>query len=365
MLISRSGPEGNEKALDLLAELTAKGVHVECPMCDVTDMSSLQSVLERCSQSMPPVKGCFQASMVLRVSPTPRIRLLSLIQRQDATFAKMTYDAWRQCVLPKVQGSWNLHAALPKGMDFFILLSSVCGIFGNGGQSNYAAGNTFQDALAEYRIACGEKTTSLDLGVILGEGFVAENQNIMDHLLRQGIVLPIALNEFFSLLDFYCNKNLPLPSLFRGQVVTGLELPADLRLKARDISPAMLQPLFRHMHQMSGSKTLASTTTEKALDLKRQFLEARSLDEAAMAVSEAIKTKLSKVMGIKRDDIELHHRMDAYGVDSLVAIELRNWLARETGSDIVVFEILGGATLLSIGHTVANKSSLRQTWSAN
>ena len=156
-----------------------------------------------------------------------------------------------------------------------------------------------------------------------------------------------------------------LPKSFQGQVVTGLELPADLRLKGKHTPLALLQPLFRHMHQMDGSQYLSSTTTEQTLDLKTQFLEAKSVDEVAMVVSEAIRTKLSKVLGIRHDEIELHNRMDAYGVDSLVAVELRNWLAREVSADIAVFEIIGGAMLLSAGLTVANKSSLRQTLWAN
>jgi hypothetical protein len=51
--------------------------------------------------------------------------------------------------------AWNLHHCLPRDMDFFILLSSVAGLVGNRGQANYAAGNTFQDALASHRVSLG------------------------------------------------------------------------------------------------------------------------------------------------------------------------------------------------------------------
>ncbi|PMD47671.1 polyketide synthase [Hyaloscypha variabilis F] len=60
---------------------------------------------------------------------------------RDATFTAMSYKDWQESIKPKVQGSWNLHIALPKGTDFVILLSPACGIFGNVGQGNYVPGN--------------------------------------------------------------------------------------------------------------------------------------------------------------------------------------------------------------------------------
>ena len=75
---------------------------------------------------------------------------------------------------PKVQGSWNLHDLLPRGMDFFICLSSVSGVVGGGGQANYAAANTYMDALVRYRTMRGEKATAIDLGWMESEGVAAE-----------------------------------------------------------------------------------------------------------------------------------------------------------------------------------------------
>lgn len=67
ILLSRSGPRTSE-AQELVADLRAAGVHVETPVCDVTNRSVLRSVLNSCSERMPPVKGCIQATMVMTVS---------------------------------------------------------------------------------------------------------------------------------------------------------------------------------------------------------------------------------------------------------------------------------------------------------
>lgn len=69
---------------------------------------------------------------------------------------------------------------------------------------------------------------------------------------------------------------------------------------------------------------------------------------------------MSKVLGIPEENIDLRNRMEAYGVDLLAGVELRNWLVREMGAEVAIFEIMGGATLLGVGSVVAGKSSFRQ-----
>lgn len=204
----------------------------------------------------------------------------------------MSYEDWTQSLAPKVQGSWNLHEALPKGMDFFVLLSSVCGVFRNSGQSNYAARKNFQDALAQYRITLGEKVTALDPGIILSEGFVAENQHLMDHLMRLSLLLPISQDELFALLDLYCNPSTELPDPVQSQVIMGLELPANQIAKGKDVLMAMKQPVFRHMPDVDPTVMFTSNTNETAQDLRAQSARATSLANAASTVSEGLRTKM-------------------------------------------------------------------------
>ena len=86
----------------------------------------------------------------------------------------MRFEDFEAALKPKVQGSWSLHSHPPKSLDFFVFFSSLNGILGSRGQSNYGAGNTYEDALAKYRISHGEKAVSLDIGLIISFGFVAE-----------------------------------------------------------------------------------------------------------------------------------------------------------------------------------------------
>jgi aryl carrier-like protein len=278
----------------------------------------------------------------------------------DSTFPKLTIENWRECTLPKIQGSWNLHLALPSDMDFFVLLSSACGVFGNAGQCSYAAGNTFLDALAQFRTAQGQKTAALDLGILLGEGYVAENKEVMTRLLRMNLLAPTSLDKVFAMFDYYCNPSRSI-SARESQLCSGYELPVNAKAKGLDVHTTMLTPLFRHMHQIKSSDQLHSTSGNQSKNFRSMFIEAASLSEAQVIASEGLQSKLSRVLGMPVENIELDRQLESYGVDSLVALELRNWMTKEMGADVAVFELLGGSTLADISATIATKSSLRKT----
>lgn len=102
----------------------------------------------------------------------------------------MTFEQWTRSVKPKVQGSRNLLNNLsPTDNPFFLLFSSISGIMGNGAQANYAAGNTFEDALAHYaRVHCGIRSaTSLDVGVVIDSGAIpgTTSDNVSDEAVQR------------------------------------------------------------------------------------------------------------------------------------------------------------------------------------
>ncbi|ORX93617.1 reducing type I polyketide synthase [Clohesyomyces aquaticus] len=342
IILSRSA--GNERALEMLDQLRSIGVQIKCPPCDIADIGGLKMSLRECEETMPPIRGCIQAAMVL----------------QDASFSDMSFADWQRATRPKVQGSWNLHEALPSGMDFFVLLSSCAGILGHVGQSNYCAGNTYQDAFARYRSSLGEKTVSVDVGVVLGEGFVAEDEELMHRLMRHKVFRPNTLADLFAILDYYCDHRQKHITAQESQVVTGFELPANILAQGSEMPSALEQPMFRCLHQVEGALRSKSLTKSTALTFRVQLASAQSLDAAGLIVSEALMTKLSRVLGLSLENFTLDSTLDSYGVDSLVGLELRNWLVKESGAELAVFEILGGVTIRDIGKAVASKSSCQQ-----
>ncbi|PSN66572.1 reducing type I polyketide synthase [Corynespora cassiicola Philippines] len=341
ILISRSGLSCNQKAQKMVSKLQESGVRVECPQVDIGNFSMLERTIGDLAKCMPPIKGCFQSAMVLR----------------DSTLSRMSVEEWKLATEPKVQGSWNLHQILPSGMDFFVLLSSVVGIGGNGGQSNYAAGCTYEDSLARYRVKIGEKAVAIDLGLVLGEGVVAENDAIMEHLLRRRVTRPNSMGEVLAILDFYCSPDCPMPTPEESQLITGLSLPADIIESGHSVPVELKLPTFSIMHTFGSRSGVVGQETGQTQSFKTVFMNAEDVASGAKVASDMLKDQLGRLLGV--DELELGRPLGQYGIDSLIALEIKNWIGKEMGADLAVFEISGEATLLSIGHIVSIKSHMR------
>ena len=273
----------------------------------------------------------------------------------------MTFSDWTGTIRSKVQSSWNLHTLLPRNMDFFIMLSSIAGIVGSIGQSNYAAGNTYQDALAHHRVLMGEKAIALDLGWMGSVGIIAENEQYRRGKEAAADMAQIEENEFHALLEYYCDPNLELASPLKAQPIIGLVTPAQFRSKGLDLPSWMQRPAFAALAQMALpglSSSPSSDTAPDACDYGGDFLSAQSLAEAAAIIVSGLVRKLSKALSVSSDEIETSKPLHAYGVDSLLAVELRNWFAKEFRADVAIFDIMGAESIAAVGGLVAGKSRL-------
>ena len=172
----------------------------------------------------------------------------------------MTIEDWTSSLEPKVRGSWNLHNLLPQGMDFFVCLSSLAGIVESGGQANYAAGNTYLDALVRSRVASGQKATSLDLGWMETEGVVAESSALSTSIAEAGHMIPISQADFHALLDHYCNPGPALGPIASCQLVIGPETPAKMLVKGTMEPHWMQRRTFRHLRQIALGGTSSAQT---------------------------------------------------------------------------------------------------------
>ncbi|KAF4965561.1 hypothetical protein FSARC_6646 [Fusarium sarcochroum] len=337
VLISRSGPRSAE-AQAFVKGLRQKGVSVATPRCDVSDYESLRCALTECAKSMPPVRGAIQASMVLR----------------DAAFAGMTYRDWSAATRPKVQGSWNMHLLLPADMDFFIGLSSAAGAAGGRGQANYAAGNTYIDALMRYRAARGQAATTLDLGVFLDVGFLTQDKDLrarwVDHEHTS-----VTERDLLSLLDIYCSSatnEMPYQAAFGIAGFVG----------GKSTSYFFKKPMLRGLvlEQQVASFRRTDSKDARKVDFALVFANASCLDDVVSTVCEALLSKLAQTLALDKDELGLDTPLHVFGVDSLVAVELRSWFAREVFADLAVFDLLGGATARTASVLAVSKTQLRK-----
>lgn len=336
ILLSRSAGPKTPEAQELVSKLRDRGVNVVLKACDISNASAVATAL-CASPSLPTIKGCIQASMVLR----------------DAAFEAMSFDAWQESLASKAAGTWNLHESLPRGMDFFIMLSSVASTCGTRGQANYAAGNAFQNAIAHHRVAAGERATALALGPFFDVGVMAENNSLRSRFNgASGVTEP----ELFALLDYYCDPVRPAD-------------PGDCEPTVMRFTPGvenstlgyiMRKPMFRGIKAAVETGVAfpdANGAAGHGIDFARFFASKPTAAEVASAVRDALATKLAETMLMSRDEIDMAAPIHSFGVDSLVAVEIRNWLSNELRSDVAIFHILEATSVTALAALAVGKSS--------
>ncbi|KAK7937173.1 uncharacterized protein PG986_014041 [Apiospora aurea] len=344
ILLSRSGAEAHPESQSFVQSLEAQGMTVAAPPCDVACNETLKSVIRECLEvrGMPPIKGCVQGSMVLK----------------DNLFLDMSLEEWQAAIKPKVDGSWNLHHVLGP-LDFFVLLSSATGIIGHQEQSNYAAGNTFQDALARYRVLQGSHAVSLDLPAVADVGFVAERPEILGSLRSQGLdVLPLA--ELLAVLDHCCD---PLQRCLQAadcNVALRLALPQELEAEGIATPRCHKDPLFSHLTQLESSAIMTKTQQVKQESRHCVLLaSAASAKEAHRIALHAILLKLARILSVEPEALDPSKPLHALGIDSLVSVELRSWLAKELGVQMTVLEMTSKASVRHLAETAVARSQYK------
>lgn len=336
--LSRSGAVNNMEAQALIRDLQGRDVQVLALKCDVADAVSLQSALKRCAQELGPVHGVIQCAMVLR----------------DTLFANMTYRQWVESTRPKVQGTWNLHMALPD-VGFFVVLSSFAGIFGNRGQGNYAAASAFQDATAHLRRSQGKHAVTLDIGLMRDIGVLAEN-GITDSLCDWEVPYGIREKEFLDLVKVAVAGD--AAGTLHPQVLTGLATGGNA-LAFGIPEPFYLADAKFAIMAKTGLREQAKTSQPDDVD-SVQALVARSTSvaEAAEHVLAALVTRMAKMLQMSTSEIDTKRPLHSYGIDSLVAIEIVNWALKELKAHLTVFDIMAAVPATVTATKIAAVSAL-------
>ncbi|KAH6645401.1 hypothetical protein BKA67DRAFT_664483 [Truncatella angustata] len=341
IILSRSGMK-TVAGSQAVEQLQSRGVHVKVLTCDATSYEALVSALSTCASSMPPIKGCINAAMAL----------------QDGIFDTLPHSRWDYTLRSKLDTSWNLHQLLPKGLDFFVLLSSLSGLYGTVSLSNYAAGCTFQDALARYRNSIGDTAVSLDIGWMRTIGIIAETELYQRNREKARDMRPIEEAELLSLLDLCCDPSSPYgqPGADRSQVLIGATTPAFfLRRGETPIAQVQSRMFSGFLNVMEAKTTSGSRIANEHVVL---FREAKDPEDRLMIVVNALAGKLARALSVAAEYIEAEKPLSHYGVDSLMAVELRNWFINDFDAKVAVFEIMGHTPIIAISKLIVERAIL-------
>ncbi|MCZ7458832.1 type I polyketide synthase [Streptomyces sp. WMMC940] len=302
LLVSRSGPAA-PGADELADELAGLGAKVMITACDLADREALGALLAAVPAEHP-LTGVVHTAGV----------------NDDGMIAALTPQRLAAVLRPKVDAAWNLHElTLEHDLSAFVLFSSVAGLVGGPGQANYAAANTFLDALAEQRAASGLPAMSLAWGLWDTEGGMGGALSEADRkrIARTGL-LPVAEEHGPGLLD--AAMRLGRSAL----VATPLDVAA---LRARPAQVPLVLAGLAGTPARPSARSGGAGTWSPAHRFDQLPEEGRQ-----EAVAEFVRGEIALVLG-HRDAaaVGADRLFTELGFDSLMSVELCNRLSAATG----------------------------------
>ena len=278
--------------------------------------------------------------------------VLRLNSYQDRNLEKMNADDFELVLKPKIRGTMNLYESFDEGsLDFFVFLSSSSGILGIKTQANYAAGNTFQDRLAYSQDKSSTSYISLNLGLLEGQSAIVDRPELQRSLMREGLI-PMTQSEVLTLLG-YAMSGQARQDRYR-QIAIGFNRRS---LSSQEGLLTLRNPLFSHLPYDDDEADYESGV-QAPQSVDANIASAKSLDEAHDIITKALTQKLSTLIALDRDEIGLDMPLGELGLDSLIAIELKNWIAGAFQATLQSSEILDASNLLQLAMTIAARSAL-------
>jgi acyl carrier protein len=263
---------------------------------------------------------------------------------------------WTEVIESKVQGAWNFHNALVESctkLDFFIVYSSSAAAMGGRGQTAYAAANSFLDAFAQHRRSLGLPGASLGPTAVTDAGFLFENSDMFDSVKRNIGNNYITEAEVLSLLEATLDGT--AEGSCNNHIITGVHLdPLNMPFWSTDAKYKHLRLTAEAVAalQNGGQDGKSKASWNSALKA------AGTLEEAENTVCDGLVEKIAKTLGLEVDELDAGRNLSNYALDSLNAIDVRNWITREFECTMQVLELLASGTIRTLAKAVCAKSKL-------
>ncbi|KAF7890820.1 uncharacterized protein EAF01_010629 [Botrytis porri] len=321
--LSRGGGK-KEEEVAFVTVLSAQGCTIQTISGSVANMVNVERVI---SEAQFPISGVIQMSMVLK----------------DGGYAQMTHRDWEFVQAPKVLSTWNLHKAFESvPLEIFALFSSVSCQWGQ----------------------WGLPASVIDVGVLEDVGYLSENPAILQQFKTNG-VQTLRENDLLETLELAIMKSKATSQAFSffadgyaSESYIGCGYKMSMAVHAdnnRNVWKCDIRmSVYRNLHNSTIDDSAASHEGLKdflaTVSNNPQTLKASS---AAEFLAEEIGKTLCSFMMRPIAELDIHQSFKTLGVDSLVAVELRNWCRQKIGVGLTVLDIMGAASIKSLGMMAA------------
>ncbi len=303
VLNGRRDPDA--EAEEAIAALRARGVRVEVELADVTDSEAIDAMLARMDEAYPPLGGVIHSVGVL----------------SDAALTNQSWERFEEVLWPKVLGAWHLHrATIDRDLDLFVLFSSVAGVLGNPGQANHSAANAFLDQLAGHRRALGLPGQSIAWGAWEGIGEAEEQRQRIGRQIEAAGTGWINAQQGLQALE----------RLMRQDATTGLVASLDWQVFSENVEQR--SPLLENLLATGEGEEGDGGDSAAELLAGLRFASREDREEALVTF---LQGEIQTVMRMPTTPAPSIDFSDL-GMDSLMAVELRNRMNRAFAGDYVV-----------------------------
>ncbi|KAK1253222.1 hypothetical protein MKX07_001299 [Trichoderma sp. CBMAI-0711] len=265
----------------------------------------------------------------------------------DADLKAVSYSQWSTAVEDATKGITSLQEAFGSNLDFFILLNRTSTFVGGPEQSIASAIGAFRDSFAQTQASQGVPVKAIALGAV-----EKESSDDAEDVLPPSDIRPQTVHEVLAVINYAIQS----PS-HQSQIICGASQFAPN--PASPSPPQRPDARFAHVWSRAAPRTSSKGGgDDDSFDVQAALRSSATSEAAVDAVFTGLKQKLAKLLAVPTTEIQPDRAVSSYGVDSLVSVELRNWITGYLGAHVQMLELMSSMAMVQLSEVIAKRSRL-------